>query len=106
MQVLLACEPPLLNELLSVALAELPGVELVDAGSARVDVVIASPPGATSSRPAALRRALAPRARLVVLDPVANVLQVWESGREAPSAELLPGTLATLGGLIQQWEGR
>ena len=103
MYVLLACEPPLLNEMLADVLAELPGVELVDADSARVDVVIASAPGASSGDPAALRQTLSAQARLVVLDPVTNTLRVWERGREMPNEEPLPGHLATFGPLLQRW---
>ena len=105
-RVLLACEPPLLNELLALALAELPGVKLVEVDGAQVDVVIASAPGAGGERALALLQATSPHARLVALDPATNVLRVWENGREAPSGELLPGHLSTLGQLLGRWAAR
>ena len=101
MRVLLACEPPLLNELLALALGELPGVELVDSDSAWADVVVANEPGASATWQTARQKALALHARLVAVDPRANVIQIWEWDHDKPTSEWLPGTLRSLGELCQ-----
>ena len=101
MRVMLVCEPPLLNDVLALALGELPEVELVDGGSPSADVVIANGADFGDAWQAARERALALRARLVAVDPLANAIQVWEWDKEQPAGEPSPGTLAALGQLCQ-----
>ena len=94
MRVRVACEPPLLREILAQALTELADVkvEIVDGDGSDVDAVLVSAQGASNGWPSELPPIMASHVRFVVLDPAANVLRV----RDAAHEEVLPGSLPVL----------
>ncbi|MBI4492971.1 MAG: response regulator transcription factor [Chloroflexi bacterium] len=103
MRVFLACEPPLLREVLAMALSQVPEVELVDEAGVHVDVVLASLPASNGGWPANLPLTLPPQARWVQLDPSANVLRVQQGQGGPAGGELLAGNLTTLMEVVQRW---
>jgi hypothetical protein len=100
-RVLLACEPPLLHEVLTLMLERLPGIELVTTGTTDVDVVVVSLSENGTRSPTEPPMADTSAVRLVVVDPTTNVLRVWDS-QQGPSGEReLPGDLPTIVEVLQ-----
>jgi hypothetical protein len=98
-RVRLACQPPILNEVLARVISDVPGVELVGDSQGAADVVVISAPGAGADGPPTPAGILEPHVRLIALDPNTNAARVWQGG--APSDVLLPGDLASLRRLLQ-----
>jgi hypothetical protein len=100
-RVLLACDPPLLQECLTLMLERLPDVELVAQDAAEVDVVVVSLTECGTRSPVEPLVARTSAVRLVVVDPTANVLRVWDT-QQGPSGEReLPGDLPTIVEVLQ-----
>ena len=99
MRVLLACQPPILNEVLARAIGQMPGIELADESHGSVDVVVISDEGMTTDCPPALAGVLEAGTRLIALDPNTNAARVWQDG--ALSGVLQPGSLDSLRRLLQ-----
>jgi hypothetical protein len=98
LRVRVACEPPLLREILAQALTELADmkVEIVDGDGSDVDAVLVSAQGASNGWPSELPSVVAAHVRFVVLDPAANVLRVRDGASNAAREEVLPGSLSVL----------
>ena len=85
MRVLLACEPPLLREVLAFAIRDIPGVEIVWDGEA--DAMVWNGPGGPDGAECAL---------LIMLSPTENVIRVTRTHGSARWVETTDGDLRSL----------
>jgi hypothetical protein len=102
MRVLLACEPPLLQDVLTVILEQLPDVELVNPNSPTADVVVVSAPEPSLDWPAILPPAAAAARRVIAVDAVRNLLQVREQHDGQVTELQIDGQMAKMIGLLRE----
>ena len=102
-RVLLACEPPLLQDVLASILEELPDVELVSPNSSTADVVVVSAPELGPGWPGVLPLAATVARRVIAVDGVRNVLQVREQCHGHVTEQRIDGHIARVIGLLQEW---
>src|SRR5579859_6034137 len=98
-KVLVNCAPPILGEVVSLALAEVPGVELISSGTLDADVVVASVdvPNRRETLPVPMDD---DQVHLILFDPAANLLGLRRAG---DGMELRSGGLETLLEVVQLW---
>ena len=100
--VLLACEPPLLQDVLTCILEQLPDVELVNPNSPTADVVVVSAPELSPGWPVVLPPAAATARRVIAVDAVRNVLQVREQRHGRVVEQQIEGRMARVVGLLHE----
>ena len=101
-RVLLACEPPLLQDVLASILEELPDVELVNPNSSTADVVVVSASELSAAWPGVLPLAATTARRVIAVDAVRNVLQVREQSYGRVTEHQIDGHMASVIGLLHE----
>jgi len=98
----LACKPLLLQEVLVEMLGLMPGVKLVDADCAHVDLVIISAVGHGVFWPERLPAA-ATAARVIAVDSVHNRIRVRERRDSRIAERQISGSMVLLPEMMRQW---
>jgi hypothetical protein len=93
----------LLQEVLVEMLSLMPGVKLVDADCARVDMVIISAVGHGAFWPERIPAAAAKAARVIAVDAVHNRIRVRERRDGRLAERQIDGSMVLLPEMMRQW---
>ena len=101
-RVLLACEPPLLQDVLASILEAQLDIQLVSPSSPCADIVLVSALEPSAGWPEVLPVAAAKARRIIALDAARNLLQVREQYHGRVTEQQVDGHIAAVLGLLRE----